>query len=63
MAAKEYLQILKNEIHSTVFATLDKNGHPHTRVIDIMLVDNDSLYFITAKGKVFYLFLYMSTKV
>lgn len=54
METREYLQILKNEIHSTVFATVDKEGLPVARVIDIMLVDDSSLYFITAKGKVFY---------
>ncbi len=54
MDTKEYLQILRNEIHSTVFATVDEKGRPHTRVIDIMLADDDSLYFITAKGKAFY---------
>lgn len=54
MTTKEYLQILRDEIHSTVFATLDENGRPHTRVIDIMLADDSSLYFITAKGKAFY---------
>ncbi len=54
MDAKETFQILKNEIHSTVFATVDDYGLPHTCVIDIMLCDNDSLYFITAKGKSFY---------
>lgn len=54
METKEYLQILKNEIHSTVFSTLDMSGRPHTRIIDIMLIDDDSLYFITAKGKRFY---------
>lgn len=54
METKDYLQILRNEIHSTVFATIDEKGRPHTRVIDIMLVGDDSLYFITAKGKVFY---------
>lgn len=54
MTAKDYLKILKNEIHSTVFATVDEKGRPHTRVIDIMLVDDNSLYFITAKGKMFY---------
>lgn len=54
MKTKEYLQILRNEIHSTVFATTDEKGRPHTRVIDIMLVDEESLYFITAKGKLFY---------
>lgn len=54
MGTKEYLRILRNEIHSTVFATTDAQGRPHTRVIDIMLVDDESLYFITAKGKMFY---------
>ncbi|WP_367118216.1 pyridoxamine 5'-phosphate oxidase family protein [uncultured Clostridium sp.] len=54
MNNKEYLRILKEEIHSTVFATVDENGLPVTRVIDIMLVDDDCLYFITAKGKEFY---------
>lgn len=54
MTAKEYLLFLKNEIHSTVFATVDKNGLPQTCVIDIMLCDEDSLYFLTAKGKAFY---------
>ena len=54
MNTKDYLNILKNEIHSTVFATVDSQGLPVARVIDIMLVDDDSLYFITAKGKEFY---------
>ncbi len=54
METKDYLEILKEEIHSTVFATVDKEGYPVTRVIDIMLVDEESLYFITAKGKEFY---------
>lgn len=54
MKVKDYLKILKEEIHSTVFATVDENGLPSARVIDIMLVDEESLYFITAKGKEFY---------
>ncbi len=54
MNTKGYLNILRNEIHSTVFATVDSQGLPVARVIDIMLVDDDSLYFITAKGKEFY---------
>lgn len=54
MDAKEIFQILKNDIHSTVFATVDDNGLPQTCVIDIMLCDDVSLYFITAKGKAFY---------
>ena len=54
MQTADYLKILKDEIHSAVFATIDENGLPDARVIDIMLVDSDSLYFITAKGKGFY---------
>jgi Uncharacterized conserved protein len=54
METQDYLRILKKEIHSTVFATVDKEGLPVARVIDIMLTDENSLYFITAKGKEFY---------
>lgn len=54
MNTRDYLKILQKEIHSTVFATVDENGLPQARVIDIMLVDDNSLYFITAKGKEFY---------
>lgn len=54
MQTADYLKILKDKIHSVVFATIDENGLPDARVIDIMLVDSDSLYFITAKGKRFY---------
>lgn len=54
MQTADYLKILKDEIHSAVFATIDENDLPDARVIDIMLVDSDSLYFITAKGKEFY---------
>ena len=48
METKDYLRILKEEVHSTVIATVDRDGKPVTRVIDIMLADEDSLYFITA---------------
>ncbi len=54
METKDYLKILREEIHSTVIATVDREGRPVTRVIDIMLTDENSLYFITAKGKAFY---------
>ena len=54
MNAKKYLQYLQNEIHSPVFATIDENGDPATCVIDMMLADENGLYFLTAKGKAFY---------
>ncbi len=49
-----YLKYLTEEIHSTVMATLDKNGLPVTCAIDIMDYDENGLYFLTAKGKNFY---------
>ena len=51
--AKKYLDILVNDIHSTVIAKI-KDNHPVTRVIDMMLYDDNGLYFLTGKGKEFY---------
>ena len=31
-----------------------QNGHPQARVIDMMLMDEKGVYFLTAKGKAFY---------
>ncbi len=49
-----YLKILVEDIHSVVVATMDQNNKPITRVIDMMLYDENGLYFLTAKGKEFY---------
>ena len=54
MEAKEYLDIIANEIHRTIVATVDDEGLPVTAAIDMMDSDEDSLYFLTAKGKGFY---------
>ena len=54
MTTQEILNILQSDIHSVVFATLDEHGLPQTCVIDLMLADDDGLYFLTAKGKAFY---------
>ena len=48
------LTFLQKDIHSTVFATVDEKGLPQTCVIDLMLLDENGLYFLTAKGKRFY---------
>lgn len=50
----DYLKILTEDIHSAAIATLDKNSRPITRIIDIMLYDDQGIYFLTAKGKEFY---------
>lgn len=54
MEKKECLKELVEEIHSVVVATMDGDGKPATRVIDMMLWDEDTVYFLTAKGKQFY---------
>lgn len=54
MTTQDILQMLQQDIHSTVFATIDDKGLPQTCVIDLMLADEDGLYFLTARGKSFY---------
>ena len=54
MSAGRYLNDLREEIHTAVAATVDDNGLPVTCAIDMMDADEDSLYFLTAKGKGLY---------
>mgnify|MGYP005768017265 CR=1 FL=1 len=54
MQTKDYLKYIVEQIHSTVFATVDGKGRPVTCAIDIMDYDESGLYFLTAKGKNFY---------
>lgn len=54
METKDYLYYIVNEIHRTIVATVDDDGLPVTCAIDMMDCDENSLYFLTAKGKAFY---------
>jgi len=54
MDAKDYLAYVVEQIHTTIVATVDDDGLPVTAAIDMMDSDDDSLYFLTAKGKGFY---------
>ena len=54
METKDYLNYVVHEIHRTIVATVDDEGLPVTAAIDMMDCDNNSLYFLTAKGKGFY---------
>ena len=47
-------KLLVDEIHSTTVATIGSDGHPQTRIIDMMYYDEEGVYFLTAKGKAFY---------
>ncbi len=54
MNTQNYLQYITENIHTTVVATVDDNDLPVTAAIDMMDYDENSLYFLTAKGKGFY---------
>lgn len=54
MNANAYLTLLTEGIHSASIATIAADGFPQTRIIDIMLYDEQGIYFLTAKGKAFY---------
>ena len=54
MQGVEYVKLLVEDIHSTIAATIGADGHPQTRAIDMMLYDENGIYFLTAKGKAFY---------
>ena len=54
MTKNDYLRLLVEEMHSAAVATIDKDGHPQLRIIDMMLWDEQGVYFLTARGKAFY---------
>lgn len=47
------LQVLR-EIKSVSMASVDEQGNSQVRIIDVMIVENNKLYFCTARGKDFY---------
>lgn len=53
MNAQDCLQVLR-DVRDCVFATVDAQGFPQARVIDVMIVEDGKLYFCTARGKDFY---------
>lgn len=53
MKVMDCLEILR-EIKDCAFATVDKNGIPRNRIIDVMIVEDEKLYFLTARGKHFH---------
>lgn len=49
-----YLRVLVDEIHTTVLATTGSDGYPHTCAVDMMMADEEGVYFLTARGKSLY---------
>lgn len=52
MNVQDCLQTLR-DIRDVSFATVDQEGHPQIRIIDVMLVQEGALYFCTSRGKDF----------
>lgn len=61
MEAKDCIRMLR-EIKDAAFATVDEYGNPKIRIIDIMYVEDEKLYFCTSRGKDFYRQLMASGK-
>lgn len=53
MKAQDLLQMLR-DMRDVSFATVDAEGRPQNRIIDVMLVEEGRLYFCTGRGKDFY---------
>jgi len=53
MNAQSCLNILRG-IKDVAFATVNDEGKPEVRIIDVMIVEQDKLYFCTGRGKDFY---------
>lgn len=47
---KKCLEQLR-EVIDGVLSTVDEKGNSHSRIIDIMHIDDDTVYFLTARGK------------
>ncbi len=53
MDVQRCLELLR-EIKDVSFATVDNNGLPQIRIVEVMLVEDEKLYFCTSRGKEFY---------
>lgn len=61
-SCKKYFQELR-KIKDVAFATVDEILNPQVRIIDVMIVEDEKLYFVTARGKDFYKELEKNRKV
>lgn len=51
--AKKYVTMFR-QVKIASAATVDAEGHPHSRIINIMIANDDGMYIVTSKGKAFY---------
>lgn len=53
MNAQDCLKLLR-DVRDCTFATVDERGLPQARMIDVMIVEDEKLYFCTSRGKDFH---------
>ena len=53
MTKMDYLKLLVDEIHSTTVATIGSDGHPQTRIIDMMYYDEERCISLQQREKHF----------
>lgn len=51
--AKKYVKMFR-KVKIASAATVDKAGHPRSRIINVMIAADEGMYIVTSKGKPFY---------
>ena len=51
--AKKYVDLFR-QVKICSAATVDEQGHPRSRIINIMIAAEEGMYIVTSKGKPFY---------
>ena len=51
--AKKYINLFR-QVKIATAATVDAQGRPQARIINVMLAEDDGMYIVTSKGKPFY---------
>lgn len=62
MGTNKYLKLLR-EIDDASFASIDEFGNPQVRIIDVMYVEGEKLYFVTSRGKNFHKEILTNNKI
>ena len=51
--ARKYVDMFRR-VKIASAATVDEEGHPHSRIINIMIASDEGMYIVTSAGKPFY---------
>lgn len=51
--AKKYIDLFRS-VKIASAATIDSEGHPQSRIINVMIAAEEGMYLVTSKGKPFY---------